>query len=177
VSIGENKIQEAEKKFPSINNLKNVEKRLIGNLQSNKTNKAVKLFDVIDTVDTEKIAKKISNSAEKINKIQRVLIQINSSGEDTKSGFMLKDKEKIQRCADNKNIKIEGLMTMGPNTKNKKDIAKAFKKTKELFDCLNTSDKLEMKTLSMGMSGDYKIAIEQGSTDIRVGSAIFGPRD
>ena len=177
VSIGENRVQEAEKKFPSINNLKNVEKRLIGNLQSNKTNKAVKLFDVIDTVDTEKIAKKISNSAEKINKIQRVLIQINSSGEDTKSGFMLKDKEKIQRCADNKNIKIEGLMTMGPNTKNKKDIERAFKKTKELFDCLNTSDTLEMNTLSMGMSGDYKIAIEQGSTDIRVGSAIFGPRD
>jgi uncharacterized pyridoxal phosphate-containing UPF0001 family protein len=68
-------------------------------------------------------------------------------------------------------------MTMGPNTKNKKDIEKAFKKTKELFDCLNTSEGLEMNTLSMGMSGDYKIAIEQGSTDIRVGTAIFGPRD
>ena len=89
----------------------------------------------------------------------------------------IKDEEKIKRCAENKNIKIEGLMTMGPNTKSKKDIARAFKKTKELFDCLNTSDKLEMKTLSMGMSGDYEVAIEQGSTDIRVGSAIFGPRD
>ena len=119
VSIGENRVQEAEKKFPNINNLKNVEKRLIGNLQSNKTNKAVKLFDVIDTVDTEKIAKKISNAAKKINKIQRVLVQINSSGEKAKSGFLLGEKDKIQRCAENKNIKIEGLMTMGPNTKNK----------------------------------------------------------
>ena len=176
-SIGENRVQEAEKKFSNIINLNNIEKRLIGNLQSNKANKAVGLFDVIDTVDSEKIAKKISNAAKKINKIQRVLVQINSSGEKAKSGFMLGEKDKIQRCAENKNIKIEGLMTMGPNTKNKKEIEKAFKKTKEFFDLLNKSDNLEMKTLSMGMSGDYRIAIEQGSTAIRVGSAIFGPRD
>ena len=176
-SIGENRVQEAEKKFSNIINLKNIEKRLIGNLQSNKANKAVGLFDVIDTVDSEKIAKKISNAAKKINKIQRVLVQVNSSGEKVKSGFMLGEKDKIQRCAENKNIKIEGLMTMGPNTKNKKEIEKAFKRTKELFDLLNKSDNLEMKTLSMGMSGDYRIAIEQGSTAIRVGSAIFGPRD
>ena len=176
-SIGENRVQEAEKKFSNIINLKNIEKRLIGNLQSNKANKAVGLFDVIDTVDSEKIAKKISNAAKKINKIQRVLVQVNSSGEKVKSGFMLGEKDKIQRCAENKNIKIEGLMTMGPNTKNKKEIEKAFKRTKEFFDLLNKSDNLEMKTLSMGMSGDYRIAIEQGSTAIRVGSAIFGPRD
>ena len=176
-SIGENRVQEAEKKFSNIINLNNIEKRLIGNLQSNKANKAVGLFDVIDTVDSEKIAKKISNAAKKINKIQRVLVQINSSGEKAKSGFMLGEKDKIQRCAENKNIKIEGLMTMGPNTKNKKEIEKAFKRTKEFFDLLNKSDNLEMKTLSMGMSGDYRIAIEQGSTAIRVGSAIFGPRD
>ena len=176
-SIGENRVQEAEKKFSNIINLNNIEKRLIGNLQSNKANKAVGLFDVIDTVDSEKIAKKISNAAKKINKIQRVLVQINSSGEKAKSGFMLGEKDKIQRCAENKNIKIEGLMTMGPNTKNKKEIEKAFKRTKEFFDLLNKSDNLEMKTLSMGMSGDYGIAIEQGSTAIRVGSAIFGPRD
>ena len=176
-SIGENRVQEAEKKFSNIINLKNIEKRLIGNLQSNKANKAVGLFDVIDTVDSEKIAKKISNAAKKINKIQRVLVQVNSSGEKVKSGFMLGEKDKIQRCAENKNIKIEGLMTMGPNTKNKKEIEKAFKRTKELFDLLNKSDNLEMKTLSMGMSGDYRIGIEQGSTAIRVGSAIFGPRD
>lgn len=176
-SIGENRVQEAEKKFSNIINLNNIEKRLIGSLQSNKANKAVGLFDVIDTVDSEKIAKKISNAAKKINKIQRVLVQINSSGEKVKSGFMLGEKDKIQRCAENKNIKIEGLMTMGPNTKNKKEIEKAFKRTKEFFDLLNKSDNLEMKTLSMGMSGDYRIAIEQGSTAIRVGSAIFGPRD
>ena len=176
-SIGENRVQEAEKKFSNIINLNNIEKRLIGNLQSNKANKAVGLFDVIDTVDSEKIAKKISNAAKKINKIQRVLVQINSSGEKAKSGFMLGEKDKIQKCAENKNIKIEGLMTMGPNTKNKKEIEKAFKRTKEFFDLLNKSDNLEMKTLSMGMSGDYRIAIEQGSTAIRVGSAIFGPRD
>ena len=176
LSIGENRVQEAEKKFPNIVNLKNVEKRLIGKLQSNKANKAVSLFDVIDTVDTEKIAKKISNAAKKINKIQRVLVQINSSGEKAKSGFLLGEKDKIQRCAENKNIKIEGIMTMGPNTKNKKEIEKAFKKTKELFDSLNKREFLEMKTLSMGMSGDYQIAIQQGSTDIRLGTAIFGER-
>ena len=105
-----------------------------------------------------------------------MLVQINSSGEKAKSGFLLGEKDKIQRCAENKNIKIEGLMTMGPNTKNKKEIEKAFKKTKELFDSLNKSEFLEMKTLSMGMSGDYQIAIQQGSTDIRLGTAIFGER-
>ena len=175
-SIGENKVQEAEKKFQNISNLKKTEKRLIGNLQSNKAKKAVMLFDVIDTVDTEKIAKKISGAAKKANKIQRVLIQINSSGEEKKSGFLFTEKEKILRCADNKNIKIEGLMTMGPNTKNKKKIKAAFKKTKELFDDLNQNTKLKMKTLSMGMSGDYELAINQGSTAIRVGTAIFGER-
>ena len=175
-SIGENRVQEAERKFKNIKNIQNIEKRLIGPLQSNKINKAINIFDVIDSVGTEKTAKKISDAAKKTNKIQRVLIQINSSGENLKSGFLLKDKEKILRCADNPNIKIEGLMTMGPNTTNEKEILKAFKQTKELFDDLGQNEKIDCKTLSMGMSGDFELAIQQGSNLIRVGTAIFGPR-
>ena len=175
-SIGENRVQEAERKFKNIKNIQNIEKRLIGPLQSNKINKAINIFDVIDSVSTEKTAKKISDAAKKTNKIQRVLIQINSSGENLKSGFLLKDKEKILRCAEYPNIKIEGLMTMGPNTTNEKEILKAFKQTKELFDDLGQNEKIDCKTLSMGMSGDFELAIQQGSNLIRVGTAIFGPR-
>ena len=175
-SIGENRVQEAEKKFKTIQNIQKVEKRLIGSLQSNKIKKAIKLFDVIDSVDTEKLAKKISDAAKKANKKQRVLIQINSSGENTKSGFLLEEKEKILKCAENPNIKIEGLMTMGPNTTSIKQISEAFKKTKDLFDDLGQNNKIEMKTLSMGMSGDFELAIERGSNSIRIGTAVFGPR-
>tara|TARA_S200000501_G_scaffold378939_1_gene445179 strand:+ start:9341 stop:10006 length:666 start_codon:yes stop_codon:yes gene_type:complete len=175
--IGENRVQEAEEKFSTIKQIKHVERRLIGQLQSNKAKKAVKIFDTIDSVGTEKLAKKISEAAKKIQKIQRVLIQVNSSGEEAKSGFSLLDKEKIIKCAQNKNIKIEGLMTMGPNTRNEKDIKRAFEKTKELFEEINKETNFDMKTLSIGMSGDYKIAIKEGSTLIRVGTAIFGERN
>ena len=175
-SIGENRVQEAEKKFPKIRNINKVEKRLIGNLQSNKAKKATNIFDVIDSVDSLRLAKKISDAAKQINKKQRVLIQINSSGEKTKSGFLLEEKEKILKCAENANIEIEGLMTMGPNTTNKSEILKAFKQTKNLFDDLEKNHNMKMKTLSMGMSGDLELAIQEGTTMIRVGTAIFGKR-
>ena len=174
--IGENRVQEAENKLSKIKNIDLVEKRLIGRLQTNKVNKAVKLFDVIDSVDSPRLASKISKAAQRQNKKQRVLIQVNSSGETTKAGFNLKDKKSIIECIKNEGILVEGLMTMGPNTQQIKKIERAFINTKSLFDEINNEIKTKMTTLSMGMSGDFKVAITSGSTSIRVGTAIFGPR-
>ena len=174
--IGENRVQEAEEKFSQINNLHLVEKRLIGRLQTNKINKAIKLFDVIDSVDTPRLARKISEAAQKQNTKQRVLLQINSSKERTKAGFDLEEKKEIIDCFKNKGLLVEGLMTMGPNTNQQEKIEQAFMKTKDLFDEINKDIKTKMTTLSMGMSGDFKIAIKSGSTAVRVGTAIFGPR-
>ena len=175
-SIGENRVQEAEQKFSKIHNIEKTEKRLIGRLQSNKAKKAVKIFDTIDSVDSLKLSQKISKAAKDLGKTQRVLLQINSSGENTKAGFSTNSKKEILECINMPGIKVEGLMTMGPNTKEVDLIAKSFQKTKKLFDELNKLENVKMKTLSMGMSGDYLIAIREGSTSIRVGTAIFGPR-
>ena len=172
-SIGENRVQEAEQKFSKI---QKTEKRLIGRLQSNKVKKAVKIFDTIDSVDSLKLSQKISKAAKDLGKTQRVLLQINSSGENTKAGFSFNNKKEILECINMSGIKVEGLMTMGPNTKEAGLIAKSFQKTKKLFDELNKLENVKMKTLSMGMSGDYLIAVREGSTSIRVGTAIFGPR-
>ena len=174
--IGENRVQEAENKFSKIKNIDLVEKRLIGSLQTNKVNKAVKLFDVIDSVDSLRLASKISKAAQRQHKKQRVLVQVNSSGETTKAGFNLKDKKSIIECIKNEGILVEGLMTMGPNTQQIKKTERAFINTKNLFDEINNEIKTKMTTLSMGMSGDFKVAITSGSTSIRVGTAIFGPR-
>ena len=174
--IGENRVQEAEKKFSKISNLNLVEKRLIGTLQTNKVNKAIKLFDVIDSVDSLRLAKKISEASLRLNKKQRVLIQINSGGEETKKGFGLKDKKTIIECIKNEGILVEGLMTMGPNTQQITKIEQAFIKTKNLFDEINKDLEIKMTTLSMGMSGDFRVAVLNGSTAIRIGTAIFGPR-
>ena len=174
--IGENRVQEAENKFSKIKNLDLVEKRFIGRLQTNKVNKAVKLFDVIDSVDSLRLANKISKAAQRQHKKQRVLVQVNSSGETTKAGFNLKDKKSIIECIKNEGILVEGLMTMGPNTQQIKKVERAFINTKNLFDEINNEIKTKMTTLSMGMSGDFKVAITSGSTSIRVGTAIFGPR-
>ena len=174
--IGENRVQEAEKKFSKISNLSLVEKRLIGTLQTNKVNKAIKLFDVIDSVDSLRLAKKISEASLRLNKKQRVLIQINSGGEETKKGFGFKDKKTIIECIKNEGILVEGLMTMGPNTQQITKIEQAFIKTKNLFDEINKDLEIKMTTLSMGMSGDFRAAVLNGSTAIRIGTAIFGPR-
>ena len=174
--IGENRVQEAEEKFSQISNIQLVEKRLIGRLQTNKINKAIRLFDVIDSVDSQRLAKKISEAAQRQNIKQRVLFQINSSGETTKAGFGLKDKEIIVECINSEGLLVEGLMTMGPNTRQLAKIEQAFENTKSLFDNINKDLEKKMTTLSMGMSGDFKIAIKNGSTAIRVGTAIFGPR-
>ena len=179
LSVGENRVQEAESKFPKITQIKKVEKRLIGQLQSNKIKKAINLFDTIDSVDSEKLAKKISKAAAAIKKTQRVLIQINTSEEKTKGGFRGENIEEVLLCFQHNNIKIDGLMTIGPTKPDQNKRQKAFKSLKDLFIKINKRlpQEKQMTEISMGMSGDFGLGIENGSTMVRVGTAIFGKRE
>lgn len=177
-SIGENKVQEAEKKFLEIPNIGDIEKRLIGRLQSNKVKKAVQIFDTIDSVDSTRLAQKISRAAVAAEKIQRILIQVNTANEETKGGFSLGSEKEIIECFDLPGIKVEGLMTVGPTEKNKEKKQRAFSLLREVFVAINNkiSPEKKMNELSMGMSGDFLLGISEGSTMVRIGSLIFGER-
>ena len=175
--IGENKIQETEKKIKNYKNRKSIKLHLIGHLQSNKTKKAVKLYDTIETVDTEKILNKINTEAEKIQKIQNVFLQINIGEDKNKHGFLEEEvyslcKKKEKR----KNISIKGLMTILPNKIKRKDQKKLYKRMQKLQKKIVKTTNKECKSLSMGMSQDYEIASENGSTQIRIGTFLYGER-
>ena len=178
LSIGENKIQEAEYKFPQLPNLPKLKKRLIGHLQSNKVNKAINLFDTIDTIDSKKIAQRLDNSLKKTNKTKEVLLQVNASKDIAKHGFDLNDQEQMLDVINYKHLVVKGLMTIGEFTRDEKKTRKTFILLRQLKDKLNDqleSDK-KLTDLSMGMSSDFNIAIEEGSTQIRLGTALFGSR-
>jgi pyridoxal phosphate enzyme (YggS family) len=177
LSIGENRIQEASAKFESFELMPDLKKRFIGHLQSNKIKKCTNLFDTIDTVDNIKLLKKISKVIEKKKRKTSVLLQINTSKDAQKKGFSPIDIENILACFEIEGVIIEGLMTMAPFTNNKKVIRESFKKLRELKEEINAQLKNErISELSMGMSNDYKIAIEEGSTMIRLGTSLFGAR-
>jgi len=163
--IGENRIQEASEKFPK---LPPVEKHMIGHLQTNKVKLAVQLFDCIQSVDSYKIAEEIGKRAYEEGKIMPVLIEVNIGGEESKFGVAPKDlssfHDKVRGIG---NIKVEGLMAMAPHLEPEKT-RPYFKEMKELFDREN------LKWLSMGMTNDYEIAIQEGSNMVRIGTAIFG---
>ncbi|MCX7705549.1 MAG: YggS family pyridoxal phosphate-dependent enzyme [bacterium] len=172
--IGENYVQEAEKKFVEIG--KCVRWHLIGHLQKNKVKKALKIFDIIETVDSFELAEEISKYA---HGLYPVLIEVNSAMEPQKSGVFPAEVENlIEKISILQNIKIMGLMTMGPLVENPEDIRPYFRITKKIFDSCKQINlpNVEMKILSMGMSDSWRIAIEEGATCIRIGTAIFGPR-
>ena len=171
--IGENRVAEAGEKFKLV--MENVTWHMIGHLQRNKVKHALQIFDMIQSIDKIETAMEIEKRAVKPIDI---LIEINSSGEETKSGvkpdqlFTLVDKLKTL-----KKVKIKGVMTIGPFTTDEKRIREAFSVTRQKFEKLAGLEKdPEIKYLSMGMSLDYRIAIEEGSNMVRVGSAIFGRR-
>ncbi|MCM8809091.1 MAG: YggS family pyridoxal phosphate-dependent enzyme [Candidatus Omnitrophica bacterium] len=175
--IGENYVKEAEEKFLKIG--KKVKWHMIGHLQTNKVKKAIEIFDIIETVDSFKLAKEIDKEAKKKNTIFPILIEINSGREPQKSGVLPENVENlIYEILKLENVKIEGLMTMGPFVENPEDIRPYFKLTKVLFEKFKNLKlpNLEMKYLSMGMTDTWKIAIEEGANIIRIGTGIFGPR-
>ena len=175
--IGENYIREAEAKQKVIGN--RVKWHLIGHLQKNKVKKAVKLFDMIETLDSIELAHILDEECKKINKIMPVLIEINSAGEQVKSGVLPEEAEDmVKEVLKLENLKTQGLMTMGPFMDEVEDVRPFFRKTCQLFDKIKNAYKEELNWvhLSMGMSHTYKIAIQEGANIVRIGTAIFGQR-
>ena len=175
--VGQNYVQEAEKAFQVVG--KRAKWHMIGHLQSNKAGKAVKVFDMIETVDSIKLAGEIEKQCRKIGKSMPVLIEINSGEESQKAGVMPeKAIDLIKEISSLKNIKIMGLMTMGPFAGDPEDSRPYFQKTRKIFDQLkdmNLPD-VEMTYLSMGMSNSYRVALEEGANLVRIGTRIFGER-
>jgi len=171
--IGENYIKEIEEKYKII--LGKVKIHCIGHIQTNKVKKAVELFDMIQTVDSVSLAKEINKRCKNIEKIMPVLIEVNIAKEENKHGCRPEDvKNIIESISKFENIKIKGIMTMGPNMLEIEKIRPYLKEAKKIFDSLKTRYNLEI--LSMGMSDSYKIAIEEGANMIRIGTLIFGQR-
>ena len=176
-AIGENKIQEASQKFESFENMQDITRRFIGHLQSNKVKKCLKMFDTIDSVDSLKLAKRISNAALSLKKTVPVLLEINTSGEVQKHGFLPNQLDEIIECFNETNIKIEGLMTVGPKTTEEKKTRNSFIQLRKTRDSISQLlNQPNLRELSMGMSGDYEIAVEEGSSVVRLGTALFGNR-
>jgi len=156
----------------------NIELHLIGHLQSNKINKAITIFNVIQTVDSIKLAEKINIACQKINKIQRIYIQINSGDDSFKHGFEANEVINAANIINQlPNIELEGVMMIPPFIDMNNKYRDIFKKTKKLqLDIYNNGIK-NCTNISMGMSRDYEIAIEEGATHIRIGTALFGSRE
>jgi pyridoxal phosphate enzyme (YggS family) len=174
--FGENKVQELTEKYESLP--KDIEWHMIGHLQSNKVKYIAPFVSLIHGVDSFKLLEEINKRAAQNNRVINCLLQIHIAEEYTKFGFNEKEvMELLQSEAFQhlKNIKVVGLMGMATFTDNENQIRKEFKSLKNLFDKFQISN-LQFQILSMGMSGDYQIAIEEGSTMIRVGSSIFGER-
>jgi len=175
--LGENYAQEAEGACEAVGS--KAKWHFIGHLQKNKVKKAVKLFDMIETIDSLELAREIDKRCAQIGKVMPVLIEINSGREEQKSGVFPEEAEQLVReISGLNNIRVMGLMTMGPRFGNPEDSRPYFVETKRMFDKikkLNLPD-IQMRYLSMGMTNSYKIALEEGANIVRIGSKIFGGR-
>ncbi len=179
--FGENRVQEFAEKFPKLSALKGAEFHMIGHLQSNKTGKAAEIFHAVDSLDSVKLAQRLNDSARQQHKIMDVLIEINVGGEEAKSGVEadLTELEPILSGAAHwPNLRIVGLMTVPPFTDDPEEARPYFRKLRELRDLLSARDfpSVRLHQLSMGMSHDFEVAIEEGSTCVRIGTALFGAR-
>jgi PLP dependent protein len=173
--IGESKVQEAEAKIAELGAI--ARWHLIGHLQSNKVKKAVQLFDVIQSVDSLKLAEEINKQASAISKTIDCLIEVNCSGEKQKYGVAPDECLKLlQNIVKFPNIQLRGLMTIGPMTDDESKVRKSFQKCAKLFEEAKAIGGEGLDTLSMGMSHDFHLAIAEGATMVRLGSALFGKR-
>jgi hypothetical protein len=176
--FGENYVQEAGAKFNELYEY-HASWHFIGHLQSNKAKYAVRLFDLIHSVDSLKLSRELNKQAKKINKIQDVLIQVNMSGETSKSGIDPKDAASlIKEISSLENLTIKGLMTMPPFFNDPDTVRPYFSALRDLRDQLTKESppNVTLAELSMGMTGDFEVAIAEGATLVRIGTAIFGKR-
>jgi|ADurb_Oil_01_Slu_FD_contig_123_1775_length_782_multi_5_in_2_out_0_1 PLP dependent protein len=175
--VGENRIQEALDKKKELN--RTVEWHLIGHLQTNKVKQAVLNFDLIHSVDSERLAVEINKVANSLNKVQEILVQVNVVNEISKFGLNIEQVNSfIKTISQHENLKVVGLMLIAPYYENPEEARPIFRKLYEQFMEIKNQQILnvEMKWLSMGMTNDYQVAIEEGANIIRVGTGIFGQR-
>ncbi len=175
-NFGENKFQDAEKKRSQLPKEidKNITWHFLGHVQTNKIRKITGNFHYIHSVDSLKVAEVLSQTALSKKIKQKILIQVNVAEEKTKYGFSVNEiKENFEKILNMDSLEIAGLMTMAPFTENEKILRKVFIGLRELKNQLQTEYKINIPELSMGMSNDYKIACEEGSTIVRIGQAIF----
>ncbi len=185
--FGENRVQEFTAKADALHDLRDAEWHLIGHLQTNKAAKATELFDAVDSVDSVRMAEKLNASAESAGKTLSILIEINVGGEQAKSGVTASSNEQgsdeleqILRGASRwRSLKIKGLMTIPPYTEDPEGSRPYFRQLRQIRDSIAARDlpQIGMAVLSMGMSHDFEVAIEEGATCVRVGTAIFGKRE
>lgn len=175
--IGENRIQEAIGKYDTLE--RDVVWHLIGHLQTNKAKQAVRYFDLIHSVDSIHLVRAINKEAEKIGKVQDILVQVNLAKEDSKSGIYEEDlRELLDLVETLPNIRLRGLMCIAPNYEQVEQCRPLFRKMHEIYQRVKEIPYLtaNITYLSMGMTHDYRIAVEEGANIVRVGTAIFGPR-
>ncbi len=175
--IGENRIQEAKEKFETLD--RQVTWHLIGHLQTNKAKQAVKIFDLIHSIDSLHLAEAVNNAASGINKIQKILVQVNLAKEESKFGIYEDDlKNLLYKVDEMSNLELMGLMCIAPNYDDVEECRPLFAKMYEIFKKVKEMDlkKSNIIYLSMGMTHDYQIAVEEGANIVRVGTGIFGPR-
>jgi len=175
--IGENYVQEAQEAFRIVG--RKVKWHFIGHLQTNKVKRAVELFDMIETVDSLKIAREIDKRCLQSGKVMPVLVEINSGREPQKFGILPEEAEAfIKDLSSLENVKVEGVMTMGPYSGNPENARPYFIETRKVFDRIRALSlpNTDIKYLSMGMTNSYRIAIEEGANIVRIGTKIFGPR-
>jgi len=174
--FGENRIQEATLKIPQVVS-RGLRWHLIGHLQSNKVRRAVELFDVIQTVDRQKIANKIAAVALSAGKSVDVFVQVNVAGEKQKSGILPQDVFEMVELVDSLPcLELQGLMAIPPFAEDPEAVRPHFRQLRLLLDEINGLRLKPLKGLSMGMSGDFGVAIEEGATLVRIGTAVFGSR-
>jgi pyridoxal phosphate enzyme (YggS family) len=176
--LGENYVQEAREKFNALVKYP-VSWHFIGHLQSNKAKYAVRLFDLIHSVDSFKLARELDKQAKKVDKIQQILVQVNISAEDTKAGTSADEAPGlISEISQLENLSIRGLMTMPPYFYQPEKVKPFFSALRQLRDQIKAQSlpNVSLDELSMGMTGDFEVAIQEGATLVRIGTAIFGER-
>lgn len=174
-TFGENRVQEAEEKIPLLPD--NLHWHLIGHLQRNKVRKALPLFQTIHSIDSLKLARYTSNIAAELGKNPDVYLQVDLAGEESKNGYEPdKLRHELDELLELDHLSLVGLMCIPPVSARPEDARPWFVQLRELRDELETRSGAQLPGLSMGMSGDYEVAIEEGSTIVRVGSAVFGSR-
>ncbi len=175
--VGENYVQEAAAVAPEVG--RRVRWHLIGHLQTNKAKKAVELFDLVETVDSLGLGRELDKRAAAAGRTLDVLVEINSGREPQKAGIMPDDAEALVRdLAALPSLRVRGVMTMGPFEGDPEDSRPYFKETRRVFEALEAAavPGVEMRLLSMGMSHSWRVAVEEGATLVRLGTALFGPR-